>query len=328
MTIFVNGQTYSEKSFDNEEALERLVASNSKLLFGSETIYIDAKKKLEAKALGGTIPDGFLFNLVDPDNPEFYLIELELVSHDFFNHIFPQITKFFAFFKNPKSQKDLIDKIYSIVLRDDGLRDSFKKFLGPKEVFKFLTEVIENSPNILLILDGEKAELPEIMDTYSDTWGKMVKMLQFRQFINGDSAVYTIDPEFQDIDYAPAAGQKANDANGGYTEQYHLNGVKENVVAAYEELRSEILTTNKDVVFNAQHYYVAIVKDKTLCFIEVRKSKLRLIVMLPYEHILSNLKNHSVKKLSDSVQKWCKRPRNRLLICGGPERLGIDVLRK
>lgn len=55
VTIFVNGQTYTEKSFENEENLESLVASNSKLLFGSETIYIDAKKKLEAKALGGTI---------------------------------------------------------------------------------------------------------------------------------------------------------------------------------------------------------------------------------------------------------------------------------
>jgi hypothetical protein len=78
--------------------LENLLFANSKSLFGQSSILIEAKKKIDNKALGGTIPDAFLFDLKDPDNPEFYLVEVELAKHSFYNHIFPQITKFFAFF--------------------------------------------------------------------------------------------------------------------------------------------------------------------------------------------------------------------------------------
>src|SRR5690606_29129136 len=149
----------------------------SKLFFGSKSIYFDAKRKIESKSLGGSIPDGILFDLSDVDNPEFYLIENELSSHDFFNHIFPQITKFFAFYKNRKSQSDLVEKIFSIINTDAVLKQSFKTYLGEMEIFKFVKDTIENSQNILLIIDDDMNQLPEIIDTYTDTWGKMVKVM-------------------------------------------------------------------------------------------------------------------------------------------------------
>jgi uncharacterized membrane protein len=80
-----------------------------------------------------------------------------LASHDFFRHIFPQITKFFAFFKNRKSQSELIKKIYSEIDNNVALKKQFKKYLGEKEIFKFVNDTIENSQNILIIIDGEKS---------------------------------------------------------------------------------------------------------------------------------------------------------------------------
>lgn len=179
-----------------EEEFEKLVSDNSKIFFGDKTIYIDAKKKIETKALGGSIPDGFLFDFSDSDNPEFYLIEVELASHDFYKHIFPQITKFFAFFKNNKSQKDLIEKIYSIASTDDSIKKEFRKFLGEKEIFKFINDTIEGSQNILLIIDGDKSELPEIVDTYTDTWGKIVKTIKINIFKNNNDLIFSMTPDF------------------------------------------------------------------------------------------------------------------------------------
>src|SRR5690606_30762195 len=132
---------------------------------------------------GATIPDAFLFDLKDPDNPEFYLIEVELAKHSFYNHIFPQITKFFAFFKNPESQSELIEKLYTLITSDDSLRANFMQRIGNQEIFKFIKDTIENSQNILLILDNEKKELPEIINTYPDTWGKMVKLTLLRAYV-------------------------------------------------------------------------------------------------------------------------------------------------
>jgi len=88
MTVFSNRKRLDEYKYKNEEEFERDIYDSYKLLFGGHTIFVDAKKKIVSKTLGGTIPDGFFFDLSDIENPEFYLVEVELSSHSFFNHIF------------------------------------------------------------------------------------------------------------------------------------------------------------------------------------------------------------------------------------------------
>jgi hypothetical protein len=75
--VFTNNKIYNEFQFDKEADFEKEVVMNSKLFFGTNSIYIDAKRKIEAKNLGNSIPDGFLFDLSDKENPEFYLVEVE-----------------------------------------------------------------------------------------------------------------------------------------------------------------------------------------------------------------------------------------------------------
>src|SRR3990172_5786085 len=149
MTIIGNGKRYIEHKFSSEKEFEDEVVEVSNILFGKDTIYINAKKKIESKSLGGSVPDGFFFDFSDQNDPQFYIVEVELCTHNFFNHIFPQITKFFAFFKNNKLQKALIDKLFSIINTDDSLKSEFKKYLGQQEVYKFLSDIIESSQNIL-----------------------------------------------------------------------------------------------------------------------------------------------------------------------------------
>jgi len=57
----------------------------------------------------------------DPNAPQFYLVEVELAKHNFFSHIFPQITKFFAFYKNHKQQKPLIESLLGLIEKDKGM---------------------------------------------------------------------------------------------------------------------------------------------------------------------------------------------------------------
>ena len=100
----MDGKKFEETEFKTEADFENIVKENSKKLFGEKTIYFEIKSKVDTKALGATIPDGFLFDFKDAENPEFYMVEVELARHDFYKHMFPQITKFFAFFKNSKSR--------------------------------------------------------------------------------------------------------------------------------------------------------------------------------------------------------------------------------
>jgi hypothetical protein len=126
MILLQNDKRFNEYKYKSESEYEKDILTSYKTIFGSDTILIDAKKKIGSEALGKTIPDGFLFDLTDIENPEFYLLEMELESHDFYNHIFPQITKFFAFFKNNKRQKELVGKLFSTIDTDSGLKKQFK----------------------------------------------------------------------------------------------------------------------------------------------------------------------------------------------------------
>ena len=103
MDIFLKNKRLSEINFKLEKNFEKEIFDNHKIFFGKETILIDAKKKIKTKDLGDTIPDGFLFDFSNKYDPTFYIIEVELSKHNFYKHIFPQITKFFAFYKNQET---------------------------------------------------------------------------------------------------------------------------------------------------------------------------------------------------------------------------------
>lgn len=316
MKLFLNNKVYSEFQFEREADFEREVVNNSKLFFGSHSIYIDAKRKIETKSLGNSIPDGFLFDLADKNNPEFYLVEAELVTHDFFKHIFPQITKFFGFFKNPKSQADLVEKIFSIITNDKDLHKEFKKHLGDKEIYKFIKDTIECSQNILLIIDGEKNELPEITETYSDTWGKMVKQVLLKKFSNNSGdLIYTMHPDFENIEFSDIENESFEETEDvSYLEEQHFEGVSETVKQIYATIKTELLKGDKELFFNPQKYYISIRKDKNFAFFQIRRKKIALVVLSSFEETENLMKYHFVRMLGQGVQKFYNGPSCAIMI--------------
>ncbi len=308
MILFQNGKRYTETKYTLESEFELEIVNSHRLFFGKDTIFIDAKKKIGSASLGNTIPDGFLFDMSDPDNREFYLVEVELASHGFYEHIFPQITKFFAFFKNSKRQKELTEKLFSTINTDPELKKQFKKYLGEKEIFKFLNDVVDSSQNILMVIDGDKPELPEIMDTYSDTWGKMVKIITVKKYTCDQESIFSIHPEFETLEYSPQEVIIDREIHTDISEEFHLEGVKDNVKQIYGAMKERLLSINPSFVFNPQKHYISIRGKKNIAFIYARKAKVRLIPMMPEEEIRARLQHHNVKTLSESVQNFYNNP--------------------
>ncbi len=305
--IFYSNNKFTEFTYSTERDFEEKIRNNTKILFGASTIYIDFKTKIDSKSLGGSIPDGLLFDLKDIDSPEFYLVEIELARHDFYRHIFPQITKFFAFFKNPKSQNELIEKIFTVIQSDKDLERKFKQYLIGKEVFKFIKDTIENSQNILLILDETKPELPEIIDTYTDTWGKMVKILVLKEYRYGNDKILSLTPDFESIELGELPGvkpEKEVTEKVTYTEEYHLDGVDSGVKKIYQTIKSSMLEFKPSLRFNPQKYYISIVDRRNFAYIKLRKTKVRIVIMLREDVVQAALKHHAVVSLSEGVHRF------------------------
>lgn len=307
--LFKDSKRYTEKKYGTEREFEELVFSNSKMLFGENTILIDVKKKIGTQFLGGVIPDFFLIDLTDSENPEFYLGEVELASHEFFRHIFPQITKFFAFFKNSVSQKELIEKIYNLINLDEKLKTEIKSHIGNNEIHKFLNDMIEDSQNILLILDDDKEELPEIIETYTDTWGKIVKQLVLRRYISEDEAILALSPDFENIESAELIvdeedGDEVTGLKQKYTEEYHLDGVSSEIKDIYLRLKDILTSRIESIIFNPQRYYISIRKKRNFAYFKIKRKKIILVVMAKEDIVRSKLKYHQVKPLSEGVQNF------------------------
>lgn len=309
MILIQDGKRYDEKKFSLEADFEEEIIAARETIFGKDAIYIDAKKKIGTSALGNTIPDGFLFDLSDPDNFEFYIVEIELEKHDFYNHIFPQITKFFAFFKNSKRQKELVEKLFSTINTDASLKRRFKKYLGDQEIFKFLSDLLDASQNILLVIDGAKPELPEITDTYSDTWGKMVRVLEVKKFSTKEGSIVSVDPAFENLEFSyeePIADTEKKATQ--YSEEFHLEGSTDAVKEIFEHLKQMVRDADDNFCFNPQKYYISIKGPKNVVFLKIRKKKVRMIVMLPENDIRAAISNHPVKSLSQPVQNFYNGP--------------------
>lgn len=307
--IFMNGKKFDELEFSSEEAFEKIVRDNFKTLFGARTIYFDIKSKVDSKTLGSAIPDGFLFDFRDEENPEFYLVEVELQKHDFYKHIFPQITKFFAFFKNPASRNNLIERLFSFIKSNPELEQEFKQYLEKREIYKALKDIVENSQNILMILDENKPEMQEVFDTYTDTWDKMVKVEILKQYTTEERAIFTMNPDFEEIGIIePPIVEEGTGGEERYSENYHLEDISKNVVAIYERIKAEMLRIDSDIKVNPQKYYISLRKNKNFAYIRTKKAKMHIVVVLPYDAGSKLISKHKILQLSQSIQNWYGYP--------------------
>lgn len=298
ISVSLNGESFEQVIYSREEDFEQLVAQNAGTIFGDKAIYIDTKKKVNTSSLGGTIPDGFLIDLSDSDDPQFYLVEVELQSHDFFNHIFPQITKFFAFYRNSKQRQKLIDTMFRLFREDTNLENRIRGSIGSREIYKFLKDTMDDSQNILIIIDGPKPEFKEIIDTYTDTWAKMVKVEIVNHFRRDSNDILTVEPPFQSIpfeDAISASPDKEISEPSQYTEEFHLEGCEANVRDIYSRLKSEFLSAKSTLRFNPVKEYVGVRDIKNIAVIYFYRRKLLMGCVLPEDEVNRIVKHHKIR---------------------------------
>ena len=92
---------YQPVVYNKEADFEKVVVELSDQIFGADSIYVDIKKRIRNKNIV-TIPDGYVIDMADPDNPNLYIIENEISTHDFLKHIGIQVLKFVTSFDAAK----------------------------------------------------------------------------------------------------------------------------------------------------------------------------------------------------------------------------------
>jgi len=196
---------------------------------------------------------------------------------------------------------------------DAEIKKEFKKHLGDVEIYKFIKDTIEKSQNILLVIDDDKKELPEIRETYVETWGKMVKPILIKKFTNGDNSIYTMHPDFENIELPELATDNPDEEGEivefQYDEAHHLDGASDTVRKIYDDIKSDLLKTDTGVIFNPQKYYISIKKKRNIAYFDIKKKKIGIIVRQSDTDIRNDIRNYSIKVFSLGAQKFWNPPK-------------------
>jgi predicted transport protein len=307
-TVVFEGKRYNEINFVLEEDFEKIVKNNFKALFGDKTIYLDLKTKTETQELGNGIPDGILFDFSDKDDVQFYLVEIELAKHSFYGHIFPQITRFFAFYRNLEGRNKLVESVFKFMENNLDIQKEFKLFSGSNEVYKKLKDIIETSQNILIVVDNELLVIEEIQATYAETWGRYVKIGILNVFENESKTILTLTPEFEQLRFGVIDEVGPNQNSEVYNEAFHLEDVKPEVNKVYYKIKEYMNNLDKSIIFNPQHYYISIRKNRNFAYIKPQTRKLKIVITLPIEEGKKLIKQHKIKELSEGVQNFYNTP--------------------
>jgi hypothetical protein len=183
--LLIDGVRYTEWTINSEnklteDDLEQMAIEHSDEIFGEGSIYLDKKHKLKTITGVGSIPDGFA--IVFSNQPEWRIVEVELSSHDIYEHVVQQVTKFMDGIENLNSKDNLFEAIWNAIDSNYLLKHRLEKASGASNPHWFLSNIIKKSrPIITLIIEKEQQGLEGTLSKFTYLQHKIVEFRTFRR---------------------------------------------------------------------------------------------------------------------------------------------------
>ena len=218
---------YLEIPYERESELEEAVNKVKEALFGSTRIYLDDKKKIGKKGGTNNLPDGYLIDLTNRQDPKIFVVENDLSSHQHLKHIAVQILEFSLSFETSKVKvKNVIKEMLHKRKSEWTKCEDFAKRNGYENVDYLLESIIhkKDSFNALLIID----ELGEELETVLISRFKFpVEVTTLKRFKNQNGEIL--------YDFQPLLNEVTED-----TEKVDISEIDTIVVPAREDGFKEV----------------------------------------------------------------------------------------
>jgi hypothetical protein len=192
-SILIGDKNFEELPFENESELETATIKNKRYILGDSCVYFDYKRRTgarESRNIG--VPDGFLIDFSNPKKPQLFFVEYELESHHLYEHIGPQIMRFYASFET--AQRELQLKLTEIIRQDSGIKGELEQKLkeSPFEnIDSLLSYVIyDRTVGIILIIDEQTEDLNSLMRRFSE----VPDVIVVKKFQKGEETIYQYEP--------------------------------------------------------------------------------------------------------------------------------------
>ncbi len=173
-----------------EAKLEDAVIKNYRKSLGEGTFYIPVKKLVGTEIK--KVTDGLLLDLNDPKHTTFWIVEVELSSHDLENHVQKQLMGFLTALEEEKTKRDLLKAVWPYVDKNSDDAWNVKYFVplwdGKTTPYQLIDNLIHSEPGILVIIDEVTPKLQAMMSLLSKLGP--VKIVEFKTFGKGGEFVH------------------------------------------------------------------------------------------------------------------------------------------
>ena len=164
--LWSDKSVYQDAPFDLESELEQAVLEVAPVLFGSQRVYLDTKKKIGLKGKKQNVPDGYLIDLSSTKEPKLFVVENEIAKHDPLKHVAVQILGFSLAFET--SQHRVKSVVKEALVGDTHAFRQCENYAGRngfENVDVLLERMVygEDKFNALVIIDELVEELEKVL---------------------------------------------------------------------------------------------------------------------------------------------------------------------
>ncbi len=190
--LISDNQKYIQVPFDNEEELENIVIDNYEFIFDPNSFFLP-KALIKTADGAGPIPDGFAIDLAER---KWFIVEAELLKHNVWHHIAPQVSKQIIASNQLQSRKTIA------LLAIEEIKKSPEKFkeLGIDEygLALVINEILEKPPLIGLPIDGISDDLTDWANTLKNSVNIWL-IRKFWSFEEEDKIIYELPEEHRPL---------------------------------------------------------------------------------------------------------------------------------
>lgn len=193
-----DGNLYSEYQYENEAEYEKMIVANAELIFGSQGIYFDIKKKIGKPKEGAAIPDGYYLDLKFHDEPVLYFVEIELGAHDVYGHIGEQVLRFAisSELSKHKIKTILIEDISKDPIKSKKVDDFFKlskRFNNINQLLDCL--IFDKEVAVIIVINETSEQLTRVLSKIKIS----ADIIEAQSFISKDRIIHRFNPFQNDI---------------------------------------------------------------------------------------------------------------------------------
>ena len=199
------GTTYKPFAYEYEKDFEIDVFNLADQIFGESSIYIDIKKKIKGKDIN-SIPDGYIIDMAEPESPNLFIVENEIVSHDPFRHIGIQMLRFVTSFED--SQKQIRDFLMEEITKNKHHHTRLKegcKNSKSRNIDDYLNQAVFGEFKGIVIIDEAKSELYQVLEKINAN----ISVIELKTFFSDDgSEIHQFDTLYDEYVEAYGSGKE------------------------------------------------------------------------------------------------------------------------